>query len=102
MRFISSIYASCALVWAVYASPVPVPQQTGPSDSVKRKDPVIRSSDVFQPIEVVRAPEIDNDIEGRDNGGTSGANAGRELLSDAGHEKRRLKTKLETVNPVFE
>ncbi|KAJ7349691.1 hypothetical protein DFH08DRAFT_807043 [Mycena albidolilacea] len=65
----------CALIWAVYASPGPVPSRTGPSDSVKQKDLIIRSLDVFQPIEVVRAAEIDNDIEGREPPNGSGAGA---------------------------
>ncbi|KAJ7248693.1 hypothetical protein C8J57DRAFT_1522175 [Mycena rebaudengoi] len=70
MRLISSIYAYCAVVWAVHAAPLPVPQNTVPSDSVDQKDPIIRTTDVFEPIEVMHKAQID--IEGRESGGSGG------------------------------
>ncbi|KAJ6474137.1 hypothetical protein C8R45DRAFT_1103139 [Mycena sanguinolenta] len=66
MRFISSLYTYCSLVWAVYATPIPVPQDT--TGSVEQRDPIIRAADVFQPIALGRAAQIDveGSIEGRD------------------------------------
>ncbi|KAJ7839384.1 hypothetical protein B0H14DRAFT_3458789 [Mycena olivaceomarginata] len=66
MHIISSIYAYCALVWAVSAAPAPVPQQSVPSDSIEQKHPIIHETDVFQPINVLRAVEIE--MEKREHG----------------------------------
>jgi hypothetical protein len=37
MRLISSIYLYCAVMWAVHAAPLPIPQITVPSDSVDQR-----------------------------------------------------------------
>ncbi|KAJ7808600.1 hypothetical protein B0H14DRAFT_3482185 [Mycena olivaceomarginata] len=68
MRLISSIYVYCAMMWAVYAAPVPAPQEIAPADTADSKDPdpIIRAPNVFRPIDIARAVEIE--IEAREHG----------------------------------
>ncbi|KAJ7358403.1 hypothetical protein DFH08DRAFT_953552 [Mycena albidolilacea] len=72
MCLISSIHVYCAMMWGVYAAPVPVQRETAPADTadpkVNNPNPIIRGSYIFHPINIARAVEID--IEAKEQGST--------------------------------
>ncbi|KAJ7830136.1 hypothetical protein B0H14DRAFT_1168264 [Mycena olivaceomarginata] len=63
MQLISSIYVYFAMVLAAYANPVPVPQGGVSANPVQTAAPSER--DVFQPIDLKRAAQVD--IEERED-----------------------------------
>ncbi|KAJ7362600.1 hypothetical protein DFH08DRAFT_1073686 [Mycena albidolilacea] len=63
MHLISPIFVYSAIVLAVYANPVPVPQGGVPANLVQATAPSER--DVFQPIDLKRAAQVD--IQERDD-----------------------------------